>query len=132
MSKRRTIRRTQKISIFIMSSCALLLIIFMLKAPSLDIFLFNQQLAMPKMPEMDEAKIAAIDSVQLPEYIVLTLSSDDPFLLKSLQQQGWPAYLANGSIHIGPYLKSFLSQFNPSKISQITPITVRITHDHFI
>lgn len=131
MSKRRTIRRTQKIGILIMSSCALLMIIFMLKAPSLGIFSFNQAVVVPAIPHIDESNSTA-DAADLPEYVVLELSSHNLNLLKTLQQQGWPAYLANGTIHIGPYLKSFMSQLNLSTISQITPIPVRITYDHFI
>lgn len=131
VSKRRVIHLTQKIIILIMSAAACLLIFFMWKAPNLNISLLNNtRFTIPNMPDLNQSNTK--QTVAMPECITLKLASNDLLLLKTLQSQGWPAYLVKNAIEIGPYLNAFQSQLNLSKISQITSIPVRIANIHFL
>jgi hypothetical protein len=110
-----------------MIAIAFTLIILMLKSPGLRIFLFNARFVIPEMPVFQTISFER-QSFVMPECIVLKLASHDAILLKTLQQQGWPAYVSQSEILIGPYLKSFQSRLDLSKIGQITPIAVKISN----
>ncbi len=122
MKKRLVMQRLRKVLIFLMIFIAAVLMWPMIKTPHLRILMPAIYVAVPEIPKNEQKAINEMP----PKTFVLKIASKDPKLLLQLQEQGWPSYLKNNEIEIGPYLEAFKSQLDLAKISQMTPIPVRI------
>jgi hypothetical protein len=124
------VRRWQKILILVIITLVFILIWPMIKAPSLRVLMPSVRFTIPKVPQIEAVDKANVTVA--PKAFVLWIASHDPKLLLQLQQQGWPAYMKNNEIQIGPYLESFKSQLDLTKIRQVTPITVKMSDVNFL
>ena len=114
--------RWQRILVLAAVASAVLLLLPFLHLSPLKDFWPSARFMVPKVPEI---QVAPEESVEV-ETIEWKLASDDPKLLAMLQAQGWPAYMKEKNIYIGPYLKSFQSQVDLDKIKKVTTLPVKM------